>query len=323
VTLPARWTEALAAFNLDPPAPERRADCGACVMCAPDDPVAAQPELAYRPDVRCCSYTPGLWSFQVGGLLRDPAAVHPATRAALDARIDGPRSAPLGLLPREVDDNSYGDAIAEGRFGRDPALRCPHYVVDEGVCGVWDHRNATCATWFCRHDRGARGQQAWAALHHLLGLLEGWIAREAHAASGALGDGWAWAGEVDRRASYVAAAAFADRWDWEERLDQAPMAVIHAAASARLWRDRLYVPAPRLVRVGTWKVVAAEPDRAWVASDRVIDPVPVPATVALPADPLPWEHVVETLGEAAARALLDRDVLVPVDPADGRAAPIG
>jgi hypothetical protein len=53
-----------------------------------------------------------------------------------------------------------------------PALRCPYYIEDGGRCGVWRHRESTCATWFCRHERGLLGFQYWTAQRHLLRAVE-------------------------------------------------------------------------------------------------------------------------------------------------------
>jgi hypothetical protein len=58
-------------------------------------------------------------------------------------------------------------------FGRNTMIRCPHYVEsDGGSCTIWRHRNSVCATFFCKHVRGATGQRFWEALRRLLGLVE-------------------------------------------------------------------------------------------------------------------------------------------------------
>ena len=41
-----------------------------------------------------------------------------------------------------------------------------------GRCGVWKNRHAVCATWFCKHERGAFGSRAWRALQGLFQSLE-------------------------------------------------------------------------------------------------------------------------------------------------------
>jgi hypothetical protein len=65
------------------------------------------------------------------------------------------------------------------RFGRAVALRCPYYLEETGSCGVWKHRNGTCATWFCKHQRGVVGRRFWMAVERLLLAIELALARHA------------------------------------------------------------------------------------------------------------------------------------------------
>jgi hypothetical protein len=59
-------------------------------------------------------------------------------------------------------------------------LRCPHYVdEDGGLCGIWQHRNSTCATWFCKHDRGSVGHTFWRSTQSWLASIEDALARHA------------------------------------------------------------------------------------------------------------------------------------------------
>src|SRR5690606_32741885 len=55
-------------------------------------------------------------------------------------------------------------------FGRDRSLLCAYF--DEGRCTIWAHRESTCATWFCKHERGAAGKRLWRSVHALLGEIE-------------------------------------------------------------------------------------------------------------------------------------------------------
>ena len=75
----------------------------------------------------------------------------------------------LGLL---TDPTDLAAHPGPERFGRDAALRCPHYEPVGGRCGVWAWREATCATWFCKHTRGERAKALWNRLHQLLARLE-------------------------------------------------------------------------------------------------------------------------------------------------------
>jgi hypothetical protein len=40
------------------------------------------------------------------------------------------------------------------------------------MCGIWKHREATCATWFCRFERGKVGFEFWQHLRNFLQLIE-------------------------------------------------------------------------------------------------------------------------------------------------------
>ena len=52
-------------------------------------------------------------------------------------------------------------------------MRCPHYLEEGGGrCGVWRHRESTCATWFCKYGRGSTGRNFWQRLHDTLGVAE-------------------------------------------------------------------------------------------------------------------------------------------------------
>src|SRR5437762_124874 len=84
---------------------------------------------------------------------------------------------PLGLGRPPVHLLLYGHGAPRG-FGRAKTLRCPHYRADAGgACGIWRHRNAVCATWFCKHVRGGTGQRFWRSLEQLLSIAERELSR--------------------------------------------------------------------------------------------------------------------------------------------------
>jgi hypothetical protein len=53
-------------------------------------------------------------------------------------------------------------------------LQCPYYVEEllGGACGIWQHRNAICLTWFCKHSRGQVGLTFWRTLEYFLQQME-------------------------------------------------------------------------------------------------------------------------------------------------------
>lgn len=170
----APWVDAL----LGAPIPaETVATCSDCVMC---EPGAALPERRlefFDPRSKCCTYMPRMWNFLAGAVLCDDDPAMAPGRASIEERIDrGQAVTPLGLDRTPMFDLVFEQAMPA--WGRSTALRCPHYVDEEGGrCSVWRHRESTCATWFCKHVRGAVGRDFWVRLHTLLGLVERELAR--------------------------------------------------------------------------------------------------------------------------------------------------
>jgi hypothetical protein len=153
---------------------ERHATCSACAMCTPTAATAATASLTvFDPATKCCTYVPTLPNFLVGLVLEDddPAAL--AGRVSIERRIAaGTGVTPLGLQPDPHYVLIYKHAGHE-LFGRTRGLRCPHYLPgDGGQCGIWRHRNAVCATWFCKFERGRVGKRFWDALLQLLTMVE-------------------------------------------------------------------------------------------------------------------------------------------------------
>ncbi|MBI2900855.1 MAG: hypothetical protein HYY17_11780 [Planctomycetes bacterium] len=182
---------------------ESEAGCGDCAMCAapsrrrsrrfggagagPVRPIRIRSTGAgamapgdssrfFRPETKCCTFLPALPNFLVGAVLDEPDPASASGRASVEQRIDALLGAtPVGLLQPPA----YARRYAGGKefFGRDPSMRCPHFLAEGGRCGIWRHRESTCATWFCKHVRGALGRTFWAALHGLLAAAETGLAR--------------------------------------------------------------------------------------------------------------------------------------------------
>ena len=162
---------------LDGPLPsERRATCDDCAMCPQPGETTPDHAVFYNPTTKCCTFMPTLWNFQVGALLADASPEAAAGRRTVEARLEaGIAVSPLGCLRPPVYQAAYG--LITGSFGQVPSMRCPHYLEEGGRCGVWRARESTCATWFCKHERGALGKEFWERVHHLLGLAEEAVAR--------------------------------------------------------------------------------------------------------------------------------------------------
>src|SRR5579863_3280623 len=135
---------------------ETSATCDRCAMVRPVDPESAPPESFFSPQTKCCTYLPEIANFLVGRILADASPDAAFGRATVEARIDaGVEVTPLGLQKTPLFSLVYRASPAS--FGHATSMRCPHYVVDGGRCGVWRHRESTCATWFCKFARGANG----------------------------------------------------------------------------------------------------------------------------------------------------------------------
>ena len=162
--LQARWVDAVLGGPALPD--ESNATCDDCAMLA--DPSLPPGALVFSPDTRCCTYLPTLANFLVGGALREATGHGPASVRRRLAAGDGVSALGIIVDPTVVT-ATHGD---RERFGRDVTLRCPHYEPVTGRCGVWAWREATCATWFCKHTRGERAKALWNRLHQLLARLE-------------------------------------------------------------------------------------------------------------------------------------------------------
>jgi hypothetical protein len=152
---------------------ETDATCSDCAMCSKDDQSETRSEMFYNPDVKCCSYTPVLPNYIVGRILNDDDPNLARGRQSVAARLRARLAVtPLGLgMPPTY--NLIYTHTAGKTFGRSEALRCPHYLPENGgSCGIWKHRTGVCATWHCKYVRGAVGSRFWAALNHLLSAVE-------------------------------------------------------------------------------------------------------------------------------------------------------
>ncbi len=165
----ARWVTSL--LQAEVPG-ESKATCDNCVMCnhTPEKPSTAV--LYFNPLTKCCTYQPELYNFLVGRILldNDPALAY--GRESLEKRFDDNITvSPFGVGQAPSYTLAYTENAPE-KFGRDEGMVCPHYIYEGGLCGIWQHRNAVCATWYCKHERGAVGINFWRTLHQLLYTIE-------------------------------------------------------------------------------------------------------------------------------------------------------
>jgi len=120
---------------------------------------------------------PTLWNFLVGRVLDENTSDTVNGRVSVERRIDRKVAvSPLGLMMTPLFELLY--KTSPDAFGRSSALRCPHYLADQGgTCGVWRHRNAVCATYFCKIERGLIGREFWGRVRQLFEAVEAQLAR--------------------------------------------------------------------------------------------------------------------------------------------------
>lgn len=168
--LPAIYGRFLPEFFERPMAEERHATCATCVMCPPPD-VPLPPDAYFSPSTKCCTYHPVLPNYSVGGLLRDHTPAGAEGRRRIVAKIAARRGVtPAGILPpaKVLLLRSRGQQA----FGRATSLVCPYLDQEHGACTVWAHREAECATWFCKHNQAFDGRAFWRQLRDYLQGLD-------------------------------------------------------------------------------------------------------------------------------------------------------
>lgn len=150
---------------------ERNATCDRCAMCAPAQTSFLADEY-FNPKTKCCTYHPVLPNYAVGGLLADESAEGAEGRRRIRDKIAQRIGVtPLALLPSAKDRLLYRHGMAG--FGRAHALLCPFLEQERGACTVWKFREAACATWFCKHERGQDALSFWHELRDYLLLTQG------------------------------------------------------------------------------------------------------------------------------------------------------
>lgn len=164
----AGWIDALLASTVPS---ETRATCDDCAMCAPEGALE-DGTMYFSPRTKCCTYLPRLPNYLVGRALEDRDFAFSVGRATLEKRVaSGVEVTPLGVGQSRAFETLYY-AGSHG-FGRAESMRCPHYLEEAGGrCGIWRHRNSVCATWFCKFERGAVGENFWNRVRNLLLAVE-------------------------------------------------------------------------------------------------------------------------------------------------------
>jgi len=187
-TLPSLYAPWLREVVGGPIPAETEATCDHCAMLPS---TGSAPDAVYfHPATKCCAYQPDIPNFLAGRILNDEDPSLVAGRASLERRIESR----VAITPAGAGSGGVFKLLylnTPNVFGRAPALRCP-YLSPEGGCGVWRHRPGVCATWYCKHVRGATGMRFWNLADKLLREVESdlalWCRAELHAVSGEIGE---------------------------------------------------------------------------------------------------------------------------------------
>lgn len=290
---------------------EREATCDDCAMCAGPDSAPAQSLTFFSPDTKCCTYQPSLPNFLVGRIVSDTSPEAAAGRETVEARMAARVGVtPLGVRCPPTYSLLYHYGATRG-FGHSRSMRCPHYLEEGGRCGVWRHRSAVCATWFCKHVRGAVGRHFWNLLYRLLTAIENdlawWCVLE-------LGMGrnlepllapseqpsgielsaadldqtadveayrlvWAdWSGR--EAAFYTECGRLVDALTWDEVSSiVGPETRALATLAKRAYQDLLDTTLPARLKVGPFRVLSSDRSTTQIASYSGNDPLAVPTEV--------------------------------------------
>ncbi len=150
---------------------ESRASCLDCGMTDAACWSVPEPLATFHPSTKCCTYTPALRNYQIGAILADESPEMAFGRDTLRERLQAKAGVtPLGFSWLADYEARYDEL--EDEFGMHPDMRCPHYIEEGGLCGIWRHRNSVCSTWFCRHDDGHRSLAYWEKVRGLFEDIE-------------------------------------------------------------------------------------------------------------------------------------------------------
>ncbi len=146
---------------------ETHATCHDCSMLAENNDDAATQHMSFSPRSKCCTYHPVMYNYMVGGLLSDTSpGIEEGRRRILEKIKNRVGVTPYGILPPAK--QLYLYEVIGDSFGRAESLVCPYY--ENGDCTVYDYRESTCYTWFCKYVSGHDGMHFWQSMksyiHH-------------------------------------------------------------------------------------------------------------------------------------------------------------
>lgn len=117
----------------------------------------------YMPDIKCCTYNPGIVNFLLGQALNDPQ-----TEKAVESLIADGFATPEGY--QQTPGQAYQSILqnANNSFGKDDSVVCR--FLNDGLCGLYLYRNSICSTFFCYGSKTERS--FWDSLEAAVGQIE-------------------------------------------------------------------------------------------------------------------------------------------------------
>ncbi len=335
-TLPLLYDRWMTELLGETVAPEPQSSCSTCAMCAGGG-TGQRPASRFvlRPDLKCCTYTPLLPNYLIGGILGSEGPHADAAHRSIRERIaGGVEVTPMGLgLAAE---QTGLDASLTNVTGMHEAQRCPHLVLTDEpggtACSIWAHRDAVCATWWCRFERGAVGVRFWWSLRYLFRGMEYALAlwccledeldpaamfllmgREGIPRGATTGNEVTreqfWGGaRGEEEAFYRRCHERVQRLDWADVLRIGGPTVQALARYVQDTRARLDAPIPERLALGPYTVTRSDDTGAAVETYSVYDPIGVPQAL------LPLLHLFDGRPLAEVEAQLSEDHGVRLDP---------
>ena len=149
---------------------ETAAECFDCSMLSNDNRILKS-GVVFSLETKCCTHYPKLPNYLIGALLDSKVPTLDEGRRRIQAKIQSQ----MGVEPQGIRRPPKYDLLIERApyaFGQSKTLGCPYYEGKEGICTIWPFRNATCSTWFCKHNAGEEGRRFWSSLKQYLKLVE-------------------------------------------------------------------------------------------------------------------------------------------------------
>ncbi len=174
-SLPHLYRNLLPGFFRQDVPEESKATCANCAMCQDTAQGAVESvdgvSRMFRPDTKCCTYSPRLPNYLVGALLSDDRPELAEGRRRMEAKI----ASRVGITPQWVKPPAKFHFLYKNGhqfFGRAASLRCGYFSLDSGGCTIWPYREAVCSTFFCKYVAGADGRKFWMSVKTYLTLAE-------------------------------------------------------------------------------------------------------------------------------------------------------